>query len=61
MLYAKAFWARIVVAAQARVVEIQTRDLFVTLASDIVSRNQINQKLKLMVKSQDMLHTPTLN
>ena len=31
--------------------EIRTRDLFVTLALDTMSKDQLNQKLKLMVEA----------
>ena len=62
--HARALWAWSVDAAQAslipdakystekeRVDEIRTRDLFVTLALDTMSKDQLNQKLKLMVEA----------
>ena len=38
-------------------IEIRTRDLFVILAFDTMSRNQLNQKVKLMIETQYMLCT----
>ena len=39
-------------AEKGGVDEIRTRDLFVTLVLDTMSKDQLNQKLKLMVEAQ---------